>query len=179
MRRLQRHDRDLMRPLFFVCCFLVALLAAGPSAPLALAAAEPGGAPPVPRFVSFKASEVNLRVGPGQRFPIEWVYRRVGYPVEVIAEFDLWRQIRDVDGTTGWVHQSLLSGRRTALVHGGMRTLRAEPDDAAEGVALAEPGVQVDLALCQGDWCEVKSEAYVGWLKRAELWGIYPGEVVP
>lgn len=156
------------------------ILAAMVMASPALGAAEPAAdALPVPRFVSLKASEVNLRAGPSQRFPIEWVYRKAGYPVEVIAEFDLWRQVRDVDGTTGWVHQSLLSGRRTALVHGGMRTLRERPDDAAEGIALAEPGVQVDLALCQGEWCEVKNEPYVGWLKRAELWGVYPGEVVP
>jgi len=163
--------------LLFRVLFLLAIAGAIWNPP-AGHAAEPGDALPVPRFVSLKSSEVNLRAGPGQRFPIEWVYRRLGYPVEVIAEFDLWRQIRDVDGTTGWVHQSLLSGRRTALIHGGMRTLRTKPDDGADGVALAEPGVQVDIALCQGEWCEVKSQPYTGWLKRTELWGVYPGETV-
>jgi SH3-like domain-containing protein len=153
--------------------WLLAALAVAPAE-----AANTDAAPPVPRFASFKSDEVNLRAGPGQRFPIEWVYRRSGYPVEVIAEFDLWRQIRDVDGTTGWVHQSLLSNRRTALIHGSIRTLRAQPDVAAEGVALAEPGVQVDLVLCQGEWCEVKSSPYAGWLKRAELWGVYPDEAI-
>jgi len=132
----------------------------------------------VPRFASLKSAEVNLRTGPGTRYPIDWVYRRAGYPVEIVAQFDIWRQIRDVDGTVGWVHQSLLSGRRTALVTGGVRTIRLEPSDSADGVALAEPGVTVELKSCEGDWCHVASRGYEGFLQRAELWGVYPDETI-
>lgn len=141
-------------------------------------AAEETPSQSVPRFVSLKSEEVNLRTGPGQRYPIEWVYRRAGYPVEIVAQFDVWRQIRDADGTVGWVHQSLLSGRRSALVTGGVRTLRAEPKSSADGVALAEPGVMLDLVLCQGDWCEVSARGYSGWLRRNEIWGVYPDETL-
>lgn len=160
-----------LRSLCFIA--LAATLVAGSAG-----AADDAESQAVPRFVSLKSGEVNLRAGPGQRYPIEWVYQRVGYPVEIVAQFDVWRQIRDADGTVGWVHQSLLSGRRTALVTGGVRTLRIEPSGSADGVALAEPGVMVDLKTCEDEWCEVAARGYTGWLRREELWGVYPQETL-
>ena len=132
----------------------------------------------LPRFASLKSDEVNVRTGPGQRYPIDWVFRRANYPVEIVAQFDVWRQIRDPEGTLGWVHQSLLSGQRTALITGGVRTLRIEPSDSASGVALAEPGVMVNLRSCVDAWCEVTARGYTGWLRREELWGVYPRETL-
>ncbi len=140
---------------------------------------------PVPRFVTLKGDEVNVRAGPGRRYPINWVFLRQAMPVEVVAEFDTWRKIRDFEGTEGWVHQSLLSGRRGALVLGGeLRDLRRNPDLAAPVVARAEPGVIGQLLRCPTDtapesgWCYLDIEGYRGWMPRDDLWGLYSGEEV-
>jgi len=163
---------------------LIALLAAAvaaAAAPPAAAQGEPGASGlPVPRFVVLRADEVNARAGPGPRYPVEWVYRRRDMPVEITAEFDTWRRIRDIEGAEGWVHQSLLAGgqRRTVIVAGATRTVRAAPQDTAAGVALAEPGVIARLLRCRAAWCEVEAGGVEGWLRRDEVWGVYPDEAV-
>ncbi len=134
---------------------------------------------PLPRFVSLRAAEINLRIGPGVRYPIDWVYRRRGLPVEVIDEFETWRRIRDHEGTTGWVHQSMLDGRRSVMVTGEARLLRRAPEAGAPGVAHLEAGVIARLEGCEGDWCRVTVERFDGWLRRGEVFGLYPGEKVP
>lgn len=133
---------------------------------------------PVPRFVSLRSGEVNIRTGPGVRYPVEWVFVRPGMPVEITAEFDTWRRIRDWEGTQGWVHQSMLSGRRAMVVTGAMRTLRQEPAATAAAVAQAEQGVIGRLLECRGAWCQVEAGGYRGWLERDEFWGVYPKEEV-
>ncbi|HEY7690254.1 MAG TPA: SH3 domain-containing protein [Dongiaceae bacterium] len=133
---------------------------------------------PLPRFVSLRSNEINLRTGPGINYPVEWVYHRRGMPVEVVAEYDSWRKIRDWQGTEGWVHQSMLDGRRGALIVGGERILRREPMAGAAGVARLEPGVIVQLKECGAGWCRLESGGYDGWLQRDEFWGAYPGESV-
>ncbi len=134
---------------------------------------------PLPRFVSLRAAEVNLRTGPGVRYPIDWVYLRRGLPVEVIDEFETWRRIRDHEGTTGWVHQSMLDGRRSVMVTGEARLLRRTPETGAPGVAHLEAGVIAHLEGCEGNWCRVTVERFGGWLRRGEVFGLYPGEKVP
>lgn len=131
---------------------------------------------PLPRFVSLRAAEVNLRAGPGTRYPIDWVYRRSGMPVEIIDEFDTWRRIRDWQGTEGWIHQSMVQGRRSVLITGQLRTLRRKPEAEAPGVAQLEAGVVGTLEGCRGDWCEIAAGGYSGWLPRNTFYGLYPGE---
>jgi len=134
---------------------------------------------PVPRFVSLRSGEVNVRTGPGVRYPVEWVFVRAGMPVEVTAEFDTWRRIRDWEGTQGWVHQSMLSGRRALVVTGpDLRTLRREADGDAAALAQVEPGVMGRLNGCRGDWCRVELQGVEGWLRRSDFWGVYPTERV-
>ncbi len=133
---------------------------------------------PLPRFVSLRASEINLRIGPGTRFPIDWVYRRPGLPVEVINEHDTWRQIRDHENTVGWVHMSMLSSRRGVLIVGMKRTLRRDPDAAAQPVAQLEPGVVGRLERCEQAWCRIEVAGLEGWLARDSFFGLYPGEVM-
>jgi SH3-like domain-containing protein len=130
----------------------------------------------LPRYFSLRADEVNLRTGPGVRYPVEWVIRKRNLPVEVVAEFETWRRIRDIEGTEGWVHQSMLSTRRTALVVGEIRTLLARPDVESPPVARVEPGVVAMLDECRDQWCRLDAAGYRGWLKRSEFWGVYPGE---
>ena len=172
-----------------VLCLCLAVLPVAWSAALAEdAAGEPAGRKverpgrtglPLPRFVSLRAAEVNLRTGPGVRYPIDWVYHRRGLPVEVIDEFETWRRIRDHEGTTGWMHQSMLDGRRSILVKGQARLLRRRPQLDAPAVALLEPGVIARLEGCEGAWCRVTVERHAGWLRRGEVFGIYPGETLP
>ncbi|HVM79233.1 MAG TPA: SH3 domain-containing protein [Stellaceae bacterium] len=131
-----------------------------------------------PRFASLRASEVNLRAGPGEQYPIEWVYKRKDFPVEVVGKYDVWRKIRDWQGTEGWVHQRMLADTRSVIVRGEVRFLHANPDPTASVVARLEPGVIAKLLECQGLWCRVEVQSLRGWLSRNEIWGVYPDEVV-
>ncbi|HYD19425.1 MAG TPA: SH3 domain-containing protein [Patescibacteria group bacterium] len=137
---------------------------------------QPGGGLPVPRFVTLGPDEVNLRTGPGTRYPIKLVIRKGGLPVEVTREFEVWREVRDKDGDRGWVHKAMLSGRRAVIVKDQLRTLLAKPDPNAPPVVRLEPGVVADLETCQGDWCDLKIASYEGWIKRSDIWGVYPDE---
>jgi SH3-like domain-containing protein len=162
---------SLLLRLLALLIVLVALLA-----PLRRGAAGESGLS-IPRWVSIRAGEVNLRTGPGTSYPVSWVYHRRRMPVEVLGEFESWRKIRDWEGTIGWVHQSMLDGRRTALVTGGERTLRHEPSESAPVVAKLQEGVIGRLVACAADWCEIQAGDYDGWLKRGQFWGVYPDEV--
>ncbi len=139
-----------------------------------------GSGLPLPRYVSLRAKEVNLRTGPGVRYPVEWVYHRRGLPLEVIAEFSTWRKVRDGQGTEGWVHQSLLSSRRTFSVTGQTRTVRRRPESKSKSVARVELGVIGQLLQCPDGtgWCKVDVGGHVGWLRRVEFWGTYPSETI-
>jgi SH3-like domain-containing protein len=151
---------------------------AAEDAPNEHAQGRPDGLP-LPRFVSLRPDSVNLRVGPSARYPIEWIYVRRNLPVEVIAEFDTWRRIKDPAGTEGWVHSSMLSGRRTAMVTGAVQPLRRTPAADSDVVTSLEPGVIVSVERCpQGDVCRVEVEGHEGWLKRDALWGVYPSELI-
>ncbi len=145
-----------------------------------VAAALEGSGQPLPRFVSLRAGEVNMRLGPGEQYPIEWVYQRAGMPMEVVAEYYTWRRVRDWRGTEGWIHTSMLSSRRAMVVSGDIRSLRAEPGPNARYVANIEPGVIGRLMECpQGStWCRVEIEGFRGWLRRNEFWGVYDQESV-
>ncbi|MEQ9638534.1 MAG: SH3 domain-containing protein [Alphaproteobacteria bacterium] len=131
----------------------------------------------LPRFVTLGSDEVNLRTGPGTRYPKSWVFRRAGLPVMITAEHEYWRKVRDVDGAEGWVHRSLLSGRRGGLVVGDIATLRAAPDAGAAPVLRAEAGVVGRLQSCRVAWCEIEIAGRQGWLPRDAIFGVLPGEV--
>ncbi len=136
----------------------------------------------VPRFVSLKASEVNSRVGPGSDYQIAWVFKRAGLPVEILAEFESWRQVRDSEGGTGWVAAALLSARRTAVVAPWVKERTVFALTSSRGgsseVARIEPGAIVDIMSCDGEACEVYAGQQKGWVPQKNLWGVYPGEAV-
>jgi SH3-like domain-containing protein len=127
---------------------------------------------PAPRFVSLRATKVNLRSGPGLRYGVDWIYQRKGLPVELLGASADWRRIRDHEGTQGWVHQSMLSGERSVLVIGAEVILRRAPDEEAPGVTRLEPGVIAQLASCMASWCQVSVENHSGWLSRRSLYGL-------
>jgi SH3-like domain-containing protein len=131
---------------------------------------------PLPRYVSLKTSEGNARRGPGLTHRIDWVFNRAGMPLRVTAEYENWRRIEDAEGVGGWVHYSLLSGTRTALVTGPMLDLRATPLPDAGIVLQAEAGVIARLLECRPEWCRVTIDGERGWAPKAALWGVDPGE---
>ena len=155
-----------------------------PVPPAATKPVEPGiGAvtkQPIPRWASLRSDEVNLRTGPGTRYPVEWVYRRRDLPVEIEREFEAWRLIADHDGVKGWVHSATLVGRRSFVVKGKDRVLRKSAADDAAPVAILKPGVVGRLRTCDAakTWCELQVGDHRGWLKREDIWGVYPGEAV-
>ena len=154
----------------------------------AAAAAEQGppgtSGLPVPRFVSLKSDKVNVRAGPAKEQDVAWVYSRAALPVEVTAEFENWRRIRDWEGAEGWVYHSLLSGKRTALVSPQSKgkeellALRAKPDAASPVAAKLQHGVLGSVKKCQNGWCRLVGEGFDGWIEQDRLWGVYPGEKV-
>ena len=138
---------------------------------------------PIPRFVSLKSDRVNVRKGPSADQAIVWVFSRAGLPVEVIAESDNWRRVRDSEGADGWVFHSLLSGRRTVLVSPWTKTpenvpLYSRKSTSASTVAELAPSVLGNVLSCDGEWCELSIEDYSGFVQQDKLWGVYRGEVV-
>ncbi len=152
------------------------LLLAGGAAPVLAADA----APKVPRFVSLHSDKVNLRTGPGRQYPIEWVLTRKDMPVEITAEYEHWRRVREWDGTEGWVQEHMVTGKRYVVVaKGGVRPLYQAPDAASAIIARAEPGVVARLDECHAGWCRIAAQDIAGWMRRADIWGVFPDETVP
>lgn len=154
---------------------------------LALSAALAGGGEttsglPIPRFVSIKTDRVNVRGGPDKDHDVAWIYTRVGWPVEITAEFENWRRIRDSDGTEGWVYHSLLSGKRTAVVQLKAKTdlapLHAKPDAQSPVTAQLQSGVLGSIKSCSGLWCRLVGEGFDGFIEQNRLWGVYPDEKI-
>ena len=137
---------------------------------------------PVPRFVSLKSDRVNVRSGPNKDQEVRWVYTRAGMPVEITAEFENWRRIRDWEGAEGWVYHSLLSGKRSAVVVPSLKTdlvpLYASPDAKSAETARLQSGVLGQLKSCNGSWCQFAGKNFDGWIKQDRLWGAYPNEKV-
>ena len=137
----------------------------------------------VPRYVSLKSDRVNLREGPSKENRTTWIFQRAGLPVEITAEFETWRKVRDSEGSEGWVLHSLLSGRRTGLVtpwkkEGPPITVRGKPTDDAAATAKLEPNVIANIRSCDKSWCRVNGQGFDGFVKQVDLWGVYPNEVI-
>lgn len=174
----------------FTVLAIAALALVGGSAPVTWAAEGPSGLP-LPRFVTTRSNPINVRIGPGTKYGVAWVYVRAGTPVEIIQEFDTWRKIRDVDGSEGWLHQNLLQGKRAGLVApwkpaGESVALLKGRDDESGVRAWLGPNFRVDIKECDGSWCEVvatshpanaSTQTYDGYLHQTDLWGVYKDEV--
>jgi SH3-like domain-containing protein len=135
---------------------------------------------PIPRFVSLKAEKVNVRRGPSSDHAVAWVFQRKGLPVEIVAEFENWRRVRDSDGEEGWILQNMLAGKRTAVIApwktGQAVPVHAQPVAGAGLVAQMDAGVVAEVSRCDGAWCELSAGGYDGYVEQTQLWGVYPGE---
>jgi SH3-like domain-containing protein len=137
---------------------------------------------PVPRYVSLKSDHVNVRAGPTKDNDVSWVYTRAGLPVEITAEFENWRRVRDSEGAEGWVYHSLLSGRRTAVVtmksKDDLAPIYYGPDSTSTVVARLQAGVVTQVKHCANNWCRVAGNGFDGWIEQQRLWGVYADEKV-
>lgn len=170
--------------ILLICAALATGMVPATPASAQASATGPSGLP-LPRFVSLKANKVNMRVGPGKDYHVEWQFTRRGLPLEILQEFDTWRKVRDSEGAEGWIQQSLLSGSRTAIVRPWARgekdqnaRLRDKPVSRSEVVALVEPGVVAEVKECHEGWCLLELSGATGYLKQDELWGVYPDETI-
>ena len=132
---------------------------------------------PIPRFVSLKAEEGNVRRGPSLSHRIDWVFKRRNMPLRVTGEHGHWRRVQDRDGQGGWVHYSLLSGVRHVIVEADLTPMRVKPNGESEVNAYAEAGVVARLGTCTKEWCRINAGSSRGWVKKAVLWGVKPGEL--
>ena len=133
---------------------------------------------PVPRFVSMKAAEGNVRRGPSRTHRIDWIFKRRNIPLQITAEYGNWRRVQDRDGAGGWMHYSLLSGARTVLIEMNMLEIKAQPDENALVVAQLELGVVAKVEECALTWCRISTSGYRGWAPKEGLWGIQPDEIL-
>lgn len=132
---------------------------------------------PMPRFVSVKAAEANVRRGPSLTHRIDWVFKRRDLPVQIVAEHGHWRRVRDRDGAGGWVHYSLLSGVRYVIVTRDLTALHARPEERAPVVAKVESGVIARLGKCGPEWCRLTAGGHKGWTRKDGLWGVGREEI--
>lgn len=177
----ERQPKAAIRILLAVFAFIVTMF---PVAVLAQTAAGVSTNLPVPRFVSLKADKVNLRAGPTRDNAVNWVFTRAGLPVEITAESENWRKIRDSEGTEGWVFHTLLSSRRTVLVSPWAKKEKADfplyerGNSGTSVTARLEPGVLASVKSCDGKWCRIFGDGFDGYIEQERLWGVYPNEKV-
>jgi SH3-like domain-containing protein len=137
---------------------------------------------PIPRFVTLKTEKVNVRKGPSSDHPVAWVFQSKGLPVEIIAEFETWRRVRDSDGAEGWILQNMLSGKRNALIapwrKDQLTALHTSASTQSSLSANLTSGAMGEIKSCDGTWCSVTIGGYSGYVEQSMLWGAYPGEVV-
>lgn len=164
--------------LFFVSVVCVLFFMQG-----AMADSQPsemkGTGLPLPRFVSISSDKAYVRSGPAPRYPVKWIYKKSGLPVEVTQEFDVWRKIKDINGDEGWINRALLSDRRYIIVKADSAIdMRERAGEDARVMARLEPGVIASLSKCDQRWCSVTSGGFSGWVERKFLWGIYAREEI-
>ncbi|MEM9589904.1 MAG: SH3 domain-containing protein [Pseudomonadota bacterium] len=184
----RRTARALAAGVLLACPVLFGVMSPAPAAEAVIAVAANGKSSglPVPRFVSLKSDKVNVRRGPSTDQSIVWVFSRAGLPVEVIAEFENWRRVRDSEGADGWVFHSLLSGRRTVLISPWAKGQQGPASiplhkrrSAGSGVvAQLQPGVLGDVVDCDGSWCELYVGDFAGYVQQEKLWGVYRNETI-
>lgn len=176
--RVEKKTRFLSLPIFCAFILLGALCSAVYVTSLSAAPQPPGEAQiERPRFVSLSSDLVNMREGPSTAHSVKWVYHREGLPLQVLAEYDVWRRVRDLDGEVGWIHVSLLTNERGAIVIGnGYAELRADEDMNAPIIAQVEAGVVGWVESCGPNSCRLDFSELEGWIDRARIWGVYADE---
>jgi len=176
--RLEKKTRNLSLAILHAVMFLGALSVAFFATTLSSASEAPGVVEMErPRFVSLRSDLVNMREGPSTAHSVKWIYHREGLPLQVLAEYDVWRRVRDQDGEIGWIHVSLLANERGAIVIGnGYARVRADESEDAPIIAQVAPGVVGRVESCGPSSCRLDFSELEGWIERTRIWGVYADE---
>ena len=126
---------------------------------------------PLPRFVSLKGNEVNLRRGPSLDYKIDWVYKRKHLPLMIVSEFGHWRKVTDFEGYSGWIYKDLLSGSRYIIVKKEETLLRNKASFNSLGKAILKKEVIGKLIDCEGLWCFIQIKNMRGYVLAEDIWG--------
>lgn len=165
-----RHIQTLLLFVFIINTSLTA--AYGQSEPRSIG---PSGYP-LPRFMSLDDEINNMRTGPSTDYPIDWIYQKAGYPLKVIAEYDNWFKIIDVDGTTGWIARVLLGFNRRGIIINDAQKLIKSPDEPGRVTVIAEQDVVGTILRCENNWCEMEVGGFTGWIESKNIWGVLDQE---
>lgn len=159
--------KNFFRPGVTALCCLIAFA----GAPAGAAGSLPD-MPATPFYASLRSDNINVRTGPGVRYPIRWIYKRRHWPVKVVSVFEDWYKLEDIDGVAGWAHKSLVSTAKFAVVNSRASVAAMqEPDPHAERAYVMEPGVIVALDTCAAGWCRITADGREGWTEATILWG--------
>ena len=132
----------------------------------------------IPRFVSLKSNDANIRVGPSVNYPIKLKYVFQNLPLEIIDEFDVWRKSRDHKGNIGWIHKSLIKGDRFILVNNNTnKDVNLYNIPNGKIIGIVKKNNILDLNICILDWCKVTQNNFTGWLLKKNIWGVYETEI--
>ena len=133
----------------------------------------------IPRYVSLKSDNANIRVGPSKNYPIVIKYIKKNYPLKILEEYQEWRKVEDFKKNTGWIHKSLISGTRTGLIL-SIENKNLELFNTLGGDVIGEMGQGniVSLEKCKIDWCLVSSRNFKGWINKKYIWGVKENEII-
>ena len=127
----------------------------------------------IPRFVSLKSNEINLRVGPSINYPINIKYIKKNLPIEIIDEFKLWRKVRDFEGNTGWIKKGLLKGDRYVLTSIKNNNTKVFNRPNGKEIGIIKKNNILKLEICLENWCYISHQDINGWLSKDNIWGVY------
>lgn len=170
MRHAHAMDAGMIRAPFFAAVSLAALAA--------LASPAAAQKRPLPYWASIAAGKAMMRTGPERTYPATWLYQRRDLPVRVLQVMGAWRRVQEQDGTSGWMLATLLSARRTAVVQGGVQSVRDEPSAGARMLWRVEPGVVGRISHCDGRWCRFEMADKKGYIEQTGIWGTDAGETI-
>ena len=122
-------------------------------------------------FLSLKNDEVNLRKGPSFEYPIKFTYKKKYLPIVIIDKSESWRQIKDFEKNSGWIHISQLSKKKSAINTKNNSILYKKPSIYSKPIARLELGRLVLIKKCNLKWCKISCGNFKGWIKKSYLWG--------
>ena len=133
----------------------------------------------LPRYVSLKSNDSNLRVGPSASYPIRLKYVIANIPIEIIEEYKDWRKINDYEGNIGWLHKSLIRGKKFAIVNTPYQE-GLQVFNKPKGNNIGKIGKKniLEVKTCLVNWCKIKYRKNIGWVNKLNLWGVYEKEII-
>ncbi len=133
----------------------------------------------IPRYVSLKSNDANIRVGPSKNYPIEIKYIKKNYPLKILEEYEEWRKVEDFKKNIGWIHKSLISGNRTGIILSkDNKNINLVNTLGGNVIGEIGKGNIVNVEKCKTNWCLVSKENFRGWIHKKYIWGVKEKEII-